>query len=239
MISISEVSHRYGFRVALDGLSLELTGSRVGLLGPNGARKSTLIRLLTTLQAVQTGVVVVDGVPLGSTEGTRAVRERLGYVPQQMELPPGYTAEEFLAYASWMRGLAAPGPAIALSLERVGLSDRRSSKIKTLSGGMRQRLCIAQAVVHNPALLVVDEPSVGLDPQQRANLRSLLRGLDCRVVLATHLVDDIAGVADQVVILDHGRAIFSGTAQELCGDHAVTAEAVENAYLARVAPEAT
>lgn len=237
MISVEDVSHGYHGRVALDHLTVQLTGRVVGLLGPNGAGKSTLIRLLATLLTVQTGTITVDGSSLGTREGARVVRARLGYVPQQMTLPAGYTAEEFLAYAAWMRRMPAPAPAISLALQRVGLTDRRRSKIKTLSGGMRQRLCIAQAVVHQPALLVVDEPSVGLDPQQRAALRALLRGLDCQVVLATHLVDDIAGVTDQVVILDQGRAVFSGTTQQLCSAGAVTAEAVEAAYLDRVSPE--
>lgn len=237
MISAQRLTHRFGARVALSDVSLTITSGRVALLGPNGAGKSTLLKLLTTILTPQSGTVEIDGLSLASGGDQVRVRARLGYVPQHMGLPLGYTAEEFLAYAAWMHRVTNIPARVAGALEAVGLSDRRATRIKELSGGMRQRLCIAQALVHEPSVLVVDEPSVGLDPQQRANLRALLRSLQCQLVLATHLVDDVAGVAEDVVVLDHGRLVFHGTVAELCQGRPVSAEAVEQGYLALVDPE--
>lgn len=235
MIAMSGVRHRYGQRVALGGVTGDLSSRRVALLGPNGAGKSTLIRLLTTLAKLQDGTITIDGDDLSSASGREAVRSRLGYVPQSMELPPGYTCAELMAYAAWMRGVSDVSEATNRCLSAVGLADRRDDGISSLSGGMRQRLCVAQALVHKPSLLVVDEPSVGLDPQQRVHLRSTLSSLDCQLVLATHLVDDVAGLAEEVLVLDDGAVAFHGSIQELCGGAEVSAAAVEEGYLRCVA----
>lgn len=235
MIELKNVRFTYGSREALAGVSGSLLSNRVALLGPNGAGKSTLISLLSTLKSLQEGSITVDSADLRSSAGRIRVRERLGYVPQAMELPSGYTCAELMAYAAWMRGVAHVAEATERCLSAVGLSDRRDDRISSLSGGMRQRLCVAQALVHEPSLLVVDEPSVGLDPQQRVHLRTTLSSLDCQLVLATHLVDDVAGLAEEVLVLDDGAVAFHGSIQELCGGAEVSAAAVEEGYLRCVA----
>ncbi|MFC6395479.1 ABC transporter ATP-binding protein [Luteococcus sanguinis] len=235
MIAMTAVGHRYKQRVALRDVTADLSSGRVALLGPNGAGKSTLIRLLTTLSSVQVGTITIDGDNLSLAAGRESVRARLGYVPQAMELPRGYTCGELMAYVSWMRGVSDVAKATERCLTAVGLADRRDDRISSLSGGMYQRLCVAQALVHEPSLLVVDEPSVGLDPQQRVHLRNTLSSLDCQLVLATHLVDDVAGLAEEVLVLDDGVVAFHGSIQELCGGAEVSAAAVEEGYLRCVA----
>lgn len=235
MIEIRAVRHQYGGRVALDGITETLRSQRIALLGPNGAGKSTLIRLLATLTPVQAGSVVVDGSDLSQGSQQVSLRARLGYVPQSMVLPSGYTCAEFIAYAAWMRGVNSVGSEVSRCLDAVGLAGRRDERISALSGGMRQRLCVAQALVNDPTLLIVDEPSVGLDPQQRVQLRETLRSLECQLVLATHLVDDVAGLAEEVLVLDDGHVAFHGSITQLCGGREVTAAAVEEGYLQCVA----
>lgn len=210
-----------------------MDADRVALLGPNGAGKSTLMGVLTTVLPVQQGQVVVRGSDVSSRRGRAAARRVLGYVPQSMSLPAGWTCADFLAYACWMHQVSDYQPAVERALASVGLSERAGSRIGTLSGGMRQRLCVAQALVHHPAVLVVDEPTVGLDPLQRVRLREVLAGLDCQLMVATHLVDDVAAMAEQVVILDAGRVVFDGSITDLC-DGEVSATSVEQAYVALV-----
>ncbi|MDF1486821.1 ATP-binding cassette domain-containing protein [Tessaracoccus caeni] len=236
MILSSGVRHSYKQVLALGDISLSLESDRVALLGPNGAGKSTFLKLITTILPLQSGHLEVDGISLNDARGRSAARGRFGYVPQRMDLPGAYTVEEFLAYAGWMHRCSDLEPAVTRALEMVDLADRRSSRIKTLSGGMRQRVCIAQALVHAPSVVVVDEPTVGLDPQQRSRLRTYLAELDCQLLLATHMVDDVAGLAEEVVVLDHGRVAFHGPIAELCDGGPVTAESVERGYLRYVDP---
>lgn len=236
MIRVEAVSFAYGGARALAGVDLTLTADRVALLGPNGAGKSTLIGLMTTVRKLQDGSIVVGDADLSDRHGRAAVRRRIGYVPQSMALPLGWTCEEFLAYACWMHGEPDFRRAVPDALALVDLADRADSKIRTLSGGMRQRLCVAQAIVHRPSVLVVDEPTVGLDPLQRVQVRNVLAGLDCQLVIATHLVDDVAAMAEYVVVLDEGSVVFSGDIATMCGG-VVSAEAVEAAYLRHVAGE--
>lgn len=203
-------------------------------MGPNGAGKSTLLKLIATVLPGQKGKVLLSGHDLSTRAGRVAARRDLGYVPQSMSLPLGWSCEEFLAYACWMHGESEYRTSVGRALSGVGLSGRATSRIRTLSGGMRQRLCVAQALVHQPSVLVVDEPTVGLDPLQRVRVRELLMSLDCQLVVATHLVDDVAAMGQQVVILDAGRVVFNGDISTLCGGREVSAAAVEAAYVARV-----
>ncbi|MFT3877992.1 MAG: ATP-binding cassette domain-containing protein [Propioniciclava sp.] len=219
--------------MALDEVDLCLSARSVALLGPNGAGKSTLLGLATTVLPVQRGRVAIQGSDLGRRDGRAAARRVLGYVPQSMSLPGGWSCEEFLAYACWMHQQTDYRAGVERALAGVGLGDQANSKIRTLSGGMRQRLCVAQALVHRPEVLIVDEPTVGLDPLQRVRLREVLKGLDCQLVVATHLVDDVAALAEHVVVLDAGRVVYDGSIEGLCSG-TVSAATVEDAYVALV-----
>ena len=240
MLRVGGVRHTYRQgRVALDSLSAELSGHRIAVLGPNGAGKSTLLGLLSTSLLLQSGTLSINGHDLADRDERGRHRQRLGVLPQAMGLPAGYTCRQFLQYVAWMRQVSGRelDPAVDRALEAVDLSERAASKITTLSGGMRQRLGLAQALVNDPALVVLDEPTVGLDPRQRVELRTYLRRLDRPLVVATHLVDDVAALADDVLVIEQGKALFAGPLTVFCQGQPPTAETVEQAYLALVPAE--
>lgn len=206
-VRIDSVGKRYGDHWALRDVSLTLDSGVLGLLGPNGAGKSTLMGILTTFTAPTEGTVTVDGVDV--TEDPTAVRSRLGYLPQKFGVYPDLTAREFLAYLSALRGL---GRSVARErvedlLAVVNLADAADRRLDTFSGGMVQRVGIAQALLTDPDVLVVDEPTVGLDPTERARCRTVLAELarDRVVVLSTHIVSDVEATASDVAVLVDGR----------------------------------
>ncbi len=204
---------RAGRRMAVDGVDLSLGTGVHGLLGPNGAGKTTLIRALATvLRPADGSLLLLGGADL------RDVRRNLGYLPQEFGFYRRFTVREFVEYMAWLKELPKaeiPG-AVQRAIERVGLTDRADSRLKTLSGGMVRRAGIAQAIVNDPAILLLDEPTAGLDPAQRMDFRKLLRELTgtC-VVVSTHLVEDVAAACTDVVLLDEGRVVFQGAAAEL------------------------
>ncbi|WP_394353565.1 ABC transporter ATP-binding protein [Halosimplex rubrum] len=201
------VGKRYGDQWALRDVTLDLDAGVVGLLGPNGAGKSTLMGILTTFTAPTEGTVTVDGVDV--SEDPTAVRSRLGYLPQEFGVYPDLTAREFLEYLGALRGLdraTARERAVDL-LSVVNLADAADRRLDTFSGGMTQRVGIAQALLADPDVLVVDEPTVGLDPTERARCRNVLADLarDRVVVLSTHIVSDVEATASDVAVLVDGR----------------------------------
>ncbi len=228
-----------GRRWGLSNLSVAVDGAAVAVLGPNGAGKSTLLSVLTGARRPTTGSAHIVGLDVAVRSARRELQATLGFVPQSMALFPGYTPAELLHYVGWLRRVPArslPG-AIAESLRSTDLESVADRKIRTLSGGMRQRLVLAQALVNSPSVVVLDEPTVGLDPEQRARFLELLVGLRdrCRVLLATHLVEDVAAVCDQVLVLDQSRAAFTGTTWKLvarAGESAVSGPAVQAGYQA-------
>lgn len=236
-VSLDGISLRYSARRwALSGVDAELDGDVVAVLGPNGAGKSTLLGILSLQLAPTAGTFSVGTFDIGDKGAANSFRRRLGFMPQHLDLFPGYTCREFLRYVAWMREVR--GDAIENSVSRalalVDLVHAGDLRIKVLSGGMRQRLGLAQALVNTPSLLILDEPTVGLDPRQRAEFRERLRDLDCQIIIATHLVEDVAALADTVLLIDEGRAQFAGSLPEFCGVATPTAEDVERSYLARV-----
>jgi ABC-type multidrug transport system ATPase subunit len=230
--SVSDVEASYGRVEVLHGLTFTVAGSVVGLLGPNGAGKTTLLSVVTGARQATRGLVTVGGAPV---EG-----DRLGYLPQSMRPPGGYECRDFLRYVAWLRKVPSRDVDVQVqsALDKVGLGDRAGSKIRTLSGGQQQRLGLAQALVNVPSLLVLDEPTVGLDPEQRRQFLDLVGrlGSEYAVLMATHITDDVASTCDQVVVIDSGRVLFSGAVGELCstsdGSAAVSASGVEAGYLA-------
>ena len=205
---------RAGRRMAVDGVDLSLTTGVHGLLGPNGAGKTTLIRALATVLRPAGGELDL----LGGAD-LRAVRRRLGYLPQEFGYYRRFTVREFVEYMAWLKEMPKPDVpgAVQRAIERVGLTDRADHKLKTLSGGMVRRAGIAQAIVNDPAILLLDEPTAGLDPAQRMDFRRLLREFaeDTCVVVSTHLVEDVAAACTDVVLLDAGRVVFQGASAAL------------------------
>ena len=214
-----ELRVRAGRRTVINGLDLRLGEGVHGLLGPNGAGKTTLIRSLATVVRPAGGELELLGQPLSGRPDLRALRRRLGYLPQQFGYYRMFTVREFVEYMAWLKEMPArdvPG-AVQRALERVRLSERADSRMKTLSGGMLRRAGIAQAIVNDPELLLLDEPTVGLDPAQRLEFRTLLRelGAGACVLVSTHLVEDVAAACTNVVLLDEGRTVFTGEPAEV------------------------
>jgi ABC-2 type transport system ATP-binding protein len=245
-VRVDGLSARLGRRQVLDGVSLRMQPGVHGLLGPNGAGKTTLMRILATVRAPQAGTVRLCGYDTAKPAERTAARARLGYLPQSFGYYRGFTVAEFVEYLAWLKQVPPDRvpAAVARAIERVGLSERARSKMKTLSGGMLRRVGIAQALVNDPDVLLLDEPTAGLDPEQRVEFRKLLReiGLTGTVIVSTHLVEDVATACGQVTLLEAGRLAFTGGPDELAdlagpeGDDAAAGEsALERGYAAALA----
>ena len=194
---------------ALKGVSFTLTPGVNGLLGPNGAGKSTMMNILSGNLSQTAGRITFNGEDIRSMG--KEFRKRLGYMPQQQALYPGFTAAQFLGYMATLRGMGKTEATNAVHrvLRQVELEDVATRKIKTFSGGMKQRLLIAQAILADPDVLVLDEPTAGLDPKQRIAIRNLIASLAERkiVIVSTHVVSDIAGIAKEILLLKQGELI--------------------------------
>jgi ABC-2 type transport system ATP-binding protein len=210
----------YGRHRALDGLDLHVRTGVTGLLGPNGAGKTTLLRMLATVLPADSGHLRLLGKDPHDAEGRRHVRRRLGYLPQDAGFHRGFTAFEAVDYVAVLKehtSARSRHDEVRRVLDAVGLSDVATKKVRALSGGMRQRLGLAQALLGDPELLVLDEPTVGLDPEQRMRFRDLVSdaGRGRTVVLSTHQTEDVAAVCSEVVVVKGGRSLFTGTPAEL------------------------
>jgi ABC-type multidrug transport system ATPase subunit len=225
-------AYRKGTPVVSD-LSLNLGPGIVGLLGPNGAGKSTLMRVLATLAKPTSGRVLWNGTDI-AREPDR-LRAELGYLPQDFGVYPALTAREFLAFLAAVKGLPARATPerVDQCLAMVGLADVADRRLGDYSGGMRQRVGIAQALLNDPKLLIVDEPTVGLDPEERRRFRHLLTDLAARrlVILSTHIVSDIEASATELAVMDRGQLRFDGAPEQL------VARAVGRVWDWTVAPE--
>jgi len=213
------VSKKYGRATAVHPTTLELWPGVVGLLGPNGAGKTTMLRLLYTALPPSTGRVMVAGFDATESHASRIeARRRLGYCPQEVTFPRGMTAFGFLDYVAVLKewkDADARHAEVRRVLDLVHLSERTVMKVSRLSGGQRRRLAIAQALIGAPDLLILDEPTTGLDPEQRASLRSLLSGLAGTVLISTHQTEDVSALCDRVLVIDAGAIRFDGTVPEL------------------------
>jgi ABC-2 type transport system ATP-binding protein len=218
-VATTELTRRFGRTMAVAGVTLDAGPGVFGLLGPNGAGKTSLLRVLATVIPPSSGRIRLLGHDPGSYRQRRQIRRRLGYVPQNLGFYPGFTVVEFVEYFALLKEVPAAGVhrAVAAAVERVGLGDKAKAKLRTLSGGMLRRVGIAQAIVNEPELLLLDEPTAGLDPEQRVAFRALLRELGQRatVIVSTHLVEDVGTACTQVFLMDRGRIVFHGTPDEL------------------------
>lgn len=216
-LSLDRLTKHYGNKIAVDCVSATLKPGVYGLLGANGAGKTTLMRMLCAILESTSGEVLLNGKEV--TAMGADYRNVLGYLPQDFGYYPNYTAMEFLMYISALKGIPKN---IAMKrskelLEEVGLSHVANKKVKTFSGGMKQRVGIAQALLNNPGILILDEPTAGLDPKERVRFRNLLSEYagDKIVFLSTHIVSDIEAIADEVLLMKKGKFVLQGTVPEL------------------------
>lgn len=224
-VFVEQVSKSYGTHEALHGINLSIGPGMFGLLGPNGAGKTTLLRILATLLRPTSGRVIIGEFDLAQERQRKAFRAHLGYLPQELGLYPDLTGRELLDYIGLLKRLhdrEARRRQIAALLEMVNLTSHADRKIKTYSGGMKRRLGIAQALLGNPQMLVIDEPTAGLDPEERIRLRTLLARLaeERIVILSTHVVEDISQTSERLAVLDAGRLVFDGPTRQLTADAA-------------------
>ncbi|MEU1533174.1 ABC transporter ATP-binding protein [Streptomyces fagopyri] len=219
-VSASGLSLRYGNTPALDDVSVRLGEGVTGLIGPNGAGKTTLLRVLATAVRADRGAFTVLGHDPATTAGRQNVRRTLGYLPQAPGFHPDFTAFEFVDYVAILKeqtDRTARHREVRRVLEAVDLADVRGKRIKKLSGGMRQRVALAAALVGDPGFLVLDEPTVGLDPEQRMRFRELIAraGEERTVLLSTHQTEDVAMLCHRVIVMARGRVLFAGTPADL------------------------
>ena len=216
MIEVENLVKRYGDVAAVDGISFTAAPGQVtGFLGPNGAGKTTTMRMLTGFTPPTSGTARVAGYDV--FDQSMEVRKRVGYLPENVPLYRDMTARAYLMYLGEIRGIKNRDQKADDVLARVGLTDRAESRIRTLSKGMRQRVGLAQALLHDPEVLILDEPTIGLDPYQVLELRALVRelGRDHTLLFSTHILSEADQVCDRVIIINQGRIIASGSPTEL------------------------
>ena len=218
-IEIRNVSKKYGSKTALENIDLTIGKGMFGLLGRNGAGKTTLMKTLAALHPKNSGTITVCGVPI---EETKKIRTMTGYLPQDFSMYPTMRVEECLDYLGVLSGMdkALRKERADMLLKKVNLEKHRRKKVKELSGGMKRRLGIAQALLHDPRVLIVDEPTAGLDPEERIRFRNLLGEVaeDRIVILSTHIVGDIEASCEMAAVMNEGRILWTGNVKDLLKD---------------------
>ena len=215
---IDRLSKQYKNKIAVDRISLTLHQGVYGLLGANGAGKTTLMRMLCGILRPTSGTVMFENMDVS----TEDYRKELGYLPQDFGYYPNFTGRDFLMYMAVLKGMtkSRAQKRCAKLLDEVGLKEMGDKKIKTYSGGMKQRLGIAQALLSHPRILILDEPTAGLDPKERVRFRDMIAALgkESIVILSTHIVSDIEHIADRILLMTDGQIIFNGTQEEIGED---------------------
>jgi ABC-2 type transport system ATP-binding protein len=218
MIEIQSLSKHFGPKVAVDGLTLSVAkGTVLGLLGPNGAGKSTTMRMITGYLPPTEGTVTIGGIDM--LDSPNDAKRKIGYLPESAPLYTDMTVEGFLSFAAELRGLSGSAKAAAIeqSIKTCFLEKVRHQSIDTLSKGYRHRTCLAQAIIHDPEILVLDEPTDGLDPNQKDVVRNLIRemGKTKAIIFSTHILEEVEACCDRAIIIDQGRIVADGTPDEL------------------------
>ena len=215
-IKITDLSKNFGSKQALKNINLDIHSGMFGLLGPNGAGKTTLMKTIATLLKKNSGEVVVCGVPV---EKSSEIRGLIGYLPQDFSMYGNMNAYEALDYLATLSGMSKSErkKKVPEMLEKVNLWEQKKTKVKAMSGGMKRRLGIAQSMIHNPKVIIVDEPTAGLDPEERVRFRNLLCEIakDRIVLLSTQIVGDIEATCEEIAVLNQGEIVFRGTVREL------------------------
>lgn len=220
MLSINNVTKKYDTFTVLQDINLEFQNGVYGLLAPNGAGKTTLMKMLTTLSFPTMGEITWNGTNIFDLD--EEYRDILGYLPQKFGYYKNYTPKQFLRYMATLKGLNRNDTEqrILSLMDKVALFDVMNKKMKKFSGGMLQRVGIAQALLNNPKILVLDEPTAGLDPKERVRFRNILRELseDCIVILSTHIVSDVETIADKIIMLKNHRVVYCESPEKICKD---------------------
>ncbi len=224
MLEICSVTKRYGKKAALDQVSLSLTEGVYGLLGPNGAGKSTMMNLLTCNLSADGGEILWEGKEISSLG--RQYRRLIGYAPQQQGLYDSFTGRRFLAYMAALKGIKKTevSQEIQRVLASVNMQEEAGRPIGGYSGGMKQRILIAQAILGNPKLIVLDEPTAGLDPKERVRIREKIAEIakGKTVLFSTHVVSDVERIADRIILLKEGHIVSCDTVEHLCAEYGVS-----------------
>jgi ABC-2 type transport system ATP-binding protein len=218
-VEVTGLTRQFGRTMAVAGVDLQTGPGVLGLLGPNGAGKTSLLRMIATAIPPTSGTLRLLGRDPGHHSPRREIRRRLGYLPQHLGYYPGFTVAEFVEYFALLKEVpvARIPAAVVTAMERVDLGDKAKTKLRALSGGMLRRVGVAQAIVNQPEILLLDEPTAGLDPEQRVALRALLRdfGERATVVVSTHLVEDVGAACTRVALMHQGKIVFHGTPADL------------------------
>ena len=238
-VALTDIHRSFGKNKAVDGVDLRLGTGVFGLLGPNGAGKTSMLRMLATVLPPTSGEIRLLERDPRRPAARREIRRRLGYLPQNLGYYPSFTVVEFIEYFALLKEIpSAQVPrAVAVAVERVDLGAKARAKLRTLSGGMLRRVGIAQAIVNDPDLLLLDEPTAGLDPEQRVQFRALMRSLgeSVTVIVSTHLVEDVGAACSEVALMSAGKIVFRGTPEELTSrgeGHSVGDAPLERGYSA-------
>lgn len=218
MIVVKDVCKRYGDFTALENISLEFSNGLYGLLAPNGAGKTTLIKMLATLISPSSGEIQYNGENIVAMD--QRYRELLGFLPQQFGFYKNYSPAQYLFYLAALKGISKQQAQVKIDelLAKVALSDVKHKKMKKFSGGMIQRVGIAQALLNDPKILILDEPTAGLDPKERARFRHLLTDLarERLVIISTHIVSDIESIANEIIMIKNKRLLYKDSVEQIC-----------------------
>lgn len=217
MLELKNITKMYGKKLALDHVNITFEKGIYGLLGPNGAGKSTMMNIITDVLDATEGEVLYDNEPIKKL--SKKYRKKIAYLPQRVGYYPDFTARRTLEYFGMLRGVEKKNmnERISYALEAVNLKDSENSKVKTFSGGMKQRLGIAITLVSDPEILIFDEPTVGLDPKERVKFRNIISALakEKTIILSTHIVSDVESIANYIVLLKNGVILGNGTKSEI------------------------
>lgn len=238
MLDLARVTHRYGDLAALDNLSLSVATGATGLVGVNGAGKTTLLSVASGALRPTAGAVSVLGASPYERSTRAAALRGVALMPQSLDVPEHLTALEAVSYITWMRGARWRDAtrAATTALDEVGLSDRARSRVRELSGGMKRRLALAQAIALRPKVLLLDEPTTGLDPEHRRGVLDLIGALDVTLIMSSHIIEDIAAICDSVVVIHAGQMRFSGSVADLLAraPDPSSPRALEDAFVATI-----
>lgn len=220
MIKVENLVKKYGDLAALDGVSFEMKeGEVVGILGPNGAGKTTLLRILVAFLELTSGKVTIDGLDINKPINQQKIKSKIGYLPENTPLYEDMSVTEYLNFVGKMQGIKSDDleEKIFGVIEKCGLKEKKNAEISTLSRGYRQRTGIAQALIHDPRIVILDEPTTGLDPSQRIEIRDLIKeiGKSKTVILSSHVLSEVQSTCSRVLIINKGKIVADGTPEEL------------------------